>query len=210
LDPGAGLEIAFFTADGHRFYRHVFRSFGQVFVHTPEVRGRANPFSTVEVTVLTAAGAEKAAGTAVADGEGRFRLSVRSGGATARIEPGDVVRLTASGESPEILVEEMTFDFTPQGGLVGIAPPDRDVEVRVTLEDGRELSIAQHTDAAGRFTYGRADLPPRADWDFQDIRVIQAGLPTANGHEIAAEVALEAVPPPTGGFQILLPWAGTS
>jgi hypothetical protein len=58
-DPGDGIQVAFLTTEGHRFYRQVFRSLGQVFVHTDRVTGRATPLSPVTLILQSAGGTER-------------------------------------------------------------------------------------------------------------------------------------------------------
>jgi hypothetical protein len=204
LDPGTGFEVAFELASGHRVYRHVFRSLGQVFVHTSRVTGRANPSSPVTLVLEDAGGAQLAQVAGAADGDGWYDLSFPG----AQIDPTNVVRLSASGEDPRIAVEDLTLDFSVQGGVSGTAPRDRNLELKLELADGRLLIVDLVSTGVGEYSFGTADIPPRADWDFGDVATARVTLPTANGHEIVAEVVLEVVPPtpqPGGGFKIYLP-----
>ena len=208
LDPGVGFEVAFELANGHRVYRHVFRSLGQVFVHTSRVTGRANPSSPVSLVLVDETGAERGQVAGVANGDGWFDLSFPG----VQIDPTDVVRLSASGEDPEITVEDLSLDFSVLGGVSGTAPRDRALELELELADGRVLTVEMVSTGLGAFSFGTADIPPRADWDFGDVARARVTLPTANGHEIVAEVVLEVVPPtpgPGGDYKIYLPSAMT-
>ncbi|MFQ5460077.1 MAG: hypothetical protein ACE5EL_04730, partial [Anaerolineae bacterium] len=214
MDPGDGFEISFELESGHRFYRDVFRSLGQVFVHTARLTGRANPLSEVSAVLLAADGSEKARAQGRADGEGYFGLEFPG----VMSDPGDTVQLSASGENPEIVVEDLSFDFSDASGVTGSAPPDREVRIDLELTDGRLLRVEQTTSGLGVFQFGQRDIPPRANWTFSDVVRVRVTLPTPNGHEIVAEAVLDrpeptprpTPPPPKGGAQIFLPWAGNA
>lgn len=188
LDPAApGFEIAFFTREGHRFYRQVFRSFGQVYLRTNRVAGRATPLSPVLAVLLDVAGIEHGRGSALSDSDGRFQIRLIDGdGAPVAIETGDRVRLEASGESPVIEAERLDFDFSPSG-IEGVAPIGREVALTLTLRDGQALALTRQTDDRGRWVFVPAMVPPRAGWSFDQIARVRAVLATPGGHEIVVE-----------------------
>ncbi len=203
LDPDApGLEIAFRTREGHRYYRQVFRSFVQVFIRSHRVTGRATPLSPVAAVLLDSRGARLAQGSAVADSDGRFELRLADDDAQPVLaEAGDHLRIEASGESPEIQVEPLDFDFSPSG-IEGMAPIGREVRLVLTLDDRRVMTLTRQSDDRGRWVFVPAMVPPRADWTFDQIEHVRAELETPGGHVIIAETAGEARRP-----TVYLPWA---
>jgi len=188
-DPGEGIEIAIYDQRGDRVYRHIFRSLGQVYVHTDRVLGRGTPNAPVEVIVLSAEGVERGRAGTFADDGGRFAVEVLDGdGSSVEILPGETVRLEASGETVDIPVEELAFDWSPGAGsaVVGRAVPGRAVAIRLVLEDGRVMDATRVADESGAFRYGSADVPPRADWSMADVRGVIAVVTLSNGHQVVA------------------------
>jgi len=207
LDPGDGFELAFFAADGHRFYRHVFRSLGQVYVHTERVAGRAMPQSRVAVTLSAPDGSPKGVAEAVTDANGRFDTRLADGsGAPAVSLPGDRVRLETSGETPDIEVEELRFDWSPGEPIVGTAPAGREVRVTVALQ-GPSASFTLPVAADGTFRLEAGDIPPRSAWSLGDIQGVRVVLETASGHEMVSETGVAPPLPPERPHAIYLPRA---
>ena len=194
--PGDGFEIAFFTEEGHRFYRQIFRSLGQVYVHTDRVVGRAIAGQPVAITVLDGSGAEKGSATTIASTDGRFGADVSDGeGNQVTMEPGDTVRLVASGETVEIPVEELNFDWSPGTDIAGQAVPDREVEIVMQLADGRIVDVERRAGSDGRLRYGASDVPPRATWSLADVVGVRLVVTLDSLHQILAEAGdVSAIP----------------
>jgi hypothetical protein len=212
LDPGEGFEIAFFTAEGHRYYRHVFRSLAQIYVHTDLVTGRATPSTPVTVVLTDAGGVERGRAVTVATPNGYYLVHlVDASGNPAKSEPGDKIRLEASGENPEIMVEELRFDWSPGEAIVGTAPAGREVRITVTLKSGDTVNFPLPTDASGAFQFRAEDVPPRSAWGLDDVTAVRAVIDTPNGHQIIADTAPPGEPgpiePPVRDNRIYLPRA---
>lgn len=196
VDPGDGFELAFYTAEGHRYYRHVFRALGQVYVSTEWVRGRTTPLGPVTVILSSAAGSERARATTTADSDGSFEARFLQGGNPVVIQPGDTVRLDASGETPDIAVEKLAFDWS-RGDIVTLeGPPSRSVQMALGIEGRDPLIFNITTDAAGRWQFTAADVPPRAGWTLDDIVGVRAMIVTPNEHQIISEAGEAPEPPP--------------
>jgi len=208
IDPGDGLEVALYTQGGHRIYRHVFRSLGQVYVGTERVGGRATPLSPVTVVLLSASGTERARATVVANADGVFDARFGSGANRTIIQPTDKVRLDASGETPEIQVEKLAFDWSRGDPITLDAAPSRLVVVTIALDGRPSITFGITTDESGKWKFEAADVPPRAGWELKDITGVRAVVETANGHQIIAETGETTGPTPTPtppGKKIYLP-----
>jgi len=210
--PGQGIEIAFITAEGHRIYRHAFRSLAQVFVGTDRVAGRATEGTSAVITVNDAGGTARGTATVKAGIGGFFeaRIPATAGGPLA-IGEGDVVHLEASGEAVDVAVEPLAFDWSPNNPVVGTALPSRALTLSLRLRDGRVINVQRTTDASGNMRYGAQDVPPRANWSLADIVGVRLIAVTPNGHQLISEAgdfAGEPVAPPTGrdGQVIFLPY----
>lgn len=212
-DPGEGIEVAFITAEGHRIYRHAFRSLAQIFVGTDRVAGRATEGTPAIVTVNGPGGAARGTATTKAGANGFFDVRVpASGGGALTIGEGDVVRLEASGETVDVAVEPLAFDWSPNDPIVGTALPGRALTLSMRLRDGRIIDVERTADAAGRLRYAAQDVPPRADWSLADIVGVRLIALTPNGHQLISEAGdFGDVPvaPPDGrdGQTIFLPYA---
>jgi hypothetical protein len=216
--PGDGFEIAFFTEEGHRHYRHIYRSLGQVYVHSDHVVGRAISGQPVAITVVGADGSEKGRATTIANTDGRFGADVvGTGGASVMILPGDTVGLVASGETVEIAVEELNFDWSPGTDIAAQAEPGREVEIVMQLTDGRIIDVDRVAGSNGRLSYGASDVPPRATWSMAEVVGVRMIVTLDNDHQILAEAGdvssipldppVDTVDPGTNGLKIFMPFA---
>jgi hypothetical protein len=186
--PGEGIELAFQTPAGHSIFRQVYRAKGQIFIDTDRVTGLTNSMAAVRLSLRGPGGAERAVATGAAGPLGGFDIRFpEAGGAPVVIRAGDVVALDAGGDHPEITVEPLSFDWSPRGAVVGQAPGGRTVTVHLRLGDGRAYAMARPVDGAGRFTFGQADVPPRATWSIDDVVAVRVVLPTSAGHEIVSQ-----------------------
>ncbi len=213
VDPGEGIEVAFFLENGHRIYRHVFRSLGQVFVETSRVQGRATPSSPVSVTVLDRTGNTRGSASTTATGDGYFLVELTDGsGDPLIIQATDVVRLDASGETPDIPMQVLRFDWSV-GDIVTLqAAPDRFVLVTLAIEGRDPVNLPITVDGSGNWQFTAADIPPRQTWTLDDILGVRAVIETDNEHQIVAEAGdlgdTPIEPPTVGrGSSIFLPMA---
>jgi len=208
LPPGTTMQVALFAANGHRYFTRVDRPLGRIHVFSERIDGRAAPFTQLEFQLFGAAGAQKGSAVAEADATGVYHASFTRDGQAVSAMPGDTVELTQledalrkAGDVERIAVELLTFDFSERAGLIGRAPANRKVTVRLDLGDKGHRSFERPVDARGSFAYGPADLPPRADWTFADVTSVLLTLPTVDGHEIVADGNVGFVPePPASAF----------
>ncbi|MFN2115117.1 MAG: hypothetical protein ACK2T6_05340 [Anaerolineae bacterium] len=201
IDPGQGFEVAYYVDDGHRVYTHVFRSLGQIYVHTDKITGRALPLSPVSVELLGADGAPRGKAAGMADSDGLFELLLRGdAGQSVTSAPGDTVMLAASGENPDIVVEDLRLEWTEGGAIAGYAPPNREVEIALALDGMAPARFTLTSSDSGEFRLDEGDLPPRSEWGLDDVRGVRAVLETEKpvGHEIVYEMG-EHVPDPGTG-----------
>ena len=125
---------------------------------------------------------------------------VDGAGVTITMEPGDTVRLAASGETAEIPVEELNFDWSPGTDIAGQAEAGREVEIVMQLSDGRIIDVERSADDNGRIDYGAADVPPRATWSMADVVGVRMIITLDSLHQILAEAGdVSSIPldPPT-------------
>ncbi|MBK8541837.1 MAG: hypothetical protein IPL60_17840 [Ardenticatenia bacterium] len=79
---------------------------------------------------------------ATANGDGAFGLRLpESASGPERIEAGDIVTLEAGGQSAEITVEPLSFDWSEGAAIFGQAPANRPVQLRLRLKSGATYSI---------------------------------------------------------------------
>jgi hypothetical protein len=207
VDPGDGIEVAMYTPSGHRVYRHVFRSLGQVYVGTDRVTGRATPLSEVTVVLLGSDGTtERARATVKVDSDGMFDARVKRSNNTVVIGETDKVRLEASGETPLIQVEKLAFDWS-QGDIVTLeATANRAVVLSLAIKDLPDVVFTVTTDASGKYKFEAKDIPPRAGWTLDDITGVRAVIDTSNGHQIIASAGEDVVvPPPPKNPKVFMP-----
>ncbi len=206
--PGAGVEIAFYAPDGQRYFRQAYRALARVYIHSDQVTGRANALDSATVVLKDAGGRERGRGTAAADGDGAFGLRIQDGAQAAqRIEAGDVVTLEAGGQSAEITVEPLAFDWSEGAAIFGTAPANRPVQLRLRLKSGATYSIPRQSDAGGRFSFKDDDVPVRGGWTLADVAAVRLELTTPNGHLIIDQTPSWANPPAQRQPIIYLPAA---
>jgi hypothetical protein len=208
MDPGDGLELSWFAPNDHRIYRQIFRALGQVYVSTDKVGGRAAPNSPVIVTVLSGT-TEKGKAEVTTDAAGRF-LAVLAGanGQRVLIQPGDTVKVEGSGESPEIAVEPLAFDWSPGDVIALEAAPNKLVQMSLAIKGQDDVTFAITTDAGGKWRLDAAAVPPRSGWTLDDIEGVRAVIETPNEHQIifeAGTLPTTPVDPPARQPRIFLP-----
>jgi len=208
LPPGTTMQVALYAPNDHRYFARVDRPIVRAHVFSERIDGRAAPFAKLGFQLLGASGVAKGTAMAEADAAGVYRASFTRDGVAVSAEPGDTIELTPlvdavreAGDVERIAVELLTFDFSASAGLIGRAPANRTVTVRLDMGDKGHRTFERDVDARGRFGYGPADLPPRADWTFADVTSVLLTLPTADGHEIVADGNVGFVPePPASAF----------
>jgi len=205
--PEDGMDLAFYSSDGHRFYRSIFRTFAEVYLRTPRVAGRAPAMAPVGATLLDGAGRERARAASVVGSDGRFEARLADGaGAPVAIQPGDRVRLEAGGETVTIVAEPLDFDFDGVREILVDGPRGRDVRLELTVYEGGEgapapFAFERTLGADGTLKFTAADVPPRATWSLADVTRVRVVLPNAEGHRIIAET----VRPNSPGKRLYLP-----
>lgn len=208
MTPGDGIEVAWYTPNDHRVYRHIFRALGQVYVSTDKVGGRATPNTPVVITVLNGT-TERGKVEVVADAEGHFLATLKGAdGKPLLIQPGDTVKLDGSGESPSIAVEKLAFDWSPGDVIALEAVPGKTVQMSLAIKDQQDVTFPITTDANGKWRFTAADIPPRAGFTLNDIEGVRAVIQTPNEHEIIFEAGVlpdTPVEPPVRTPKIFLP-----
>jgi hypothetical protein len=208
LQPGDAFEIGLDAAGGHRVFKQIVRTLGQVFIETDRVAGATTTLAPVTVRLAGPSGDSRATVQTAADAEGRFDTHLAGAdGAAAVIHAGDRVALTSGTDAVTVTVEPLSFDWSPGESLVGQAPAGRAVAVELKLAYGRVLSIPRIADTRGQFVFGAADVPPRASWTWDDVAAVRVVLKTPEGHEIISQTDdFEATAAPRG-MAIFLPIA---
>jgi hypothetical protein len=186
IDAAAGLELAFFDANDHRWFRHVRSVAADLFIQTPEVRGQANSLDAIDVDVHGAGGAPKGSATTQAGGYGGFRAMLADAdGAPSPIEAGDTVTITAGAQTAGIAVPELSFDWSTSAGRInGQTVPGGSVQLSLRLLSGQVLSIERTADDTGAFGFTSTDVPPRATWTMDDVFGVRAALRLPGGHRV--------------------------
>lgn len=183
--PGSGVELAFYNAAGHRYFRQVYRAQARVHIRKDRVEGQANSLDAASAVLRAAGGQEQARGAAASDGDGAFDLRLKDAAGTARpIEAGERLLLDAGGQTIDLTVEPLAFDWSAGAPIFGSAPAGRPVQLLLRLKSGASFSIPRQADAAGRFSFKAEDLPPRGGWTLDDVAAIRLEMPTTGGHLI--------------------------
>ncbi len=195
--PGDGVEVALRTEAGHRIYRRIHRILPRIFVHRDRVAGIGTPFDDLALDLYTSDGSLRARARTVVGADGHFDARFTDeAGRPISIQPGDELRVGATHESPIVPIEDLDFDFDASRGLFGRAQPGREVDIEMTLHDGRSLALTRQADEDGWFWYTSDDILSRATWTLEDIVHVRLVLRSPNGHEIVAESDVALDPPP--------------
>jgi len=207
LEPGQGFELSFDTVDGHRVYKQVYRALGQIYIDRDRVTGLTNAGAAVAVELAAGGGAETVSTAARADADGRFDARF---GSEVVIRAGDVVTVSAAGDSAAIQVEPLQFDWSPGEAVAGSAPAGRQVTLALRLASGRVLSVDLTADGDGAFRFGPMDVPPRAAWSWADVTAVRVVLATPHGHQVIAQTDGFEARPRLPATAIYLPFAKRS
>ncbi len=217
--PGSGVEIAFYAESDHRWFRQFYRALAEIYLLTDRVTGRTNTLEDVVVILRASDGTEKARAVVRADENGAFDARFVDGeGEPVVSQVGDTVVLQAAGETPEIPVETLLFDWSEGSSeIVGNGPAGRDVVLSLRFASGGAVSIDLTADAGGRWLFTALDVPTRADWSMADVVGVRATMQTPNGHSIISQTAGfepggpgPGPDPSEGGTKIFLPFASSN
>jgi hypothetical protein len=209
IETRGGVEIAFYTDDDHRWFRHIRNLALDMYVRTPRVGGLANALDQVTLT-LSSGGSQTASAATAADGFGRFAADLADEvGAPVRMQPGDTLTATAGGQPVSVQVPDLSFDWSDAAGtVIGRAPAGSPVQLLLRLSWGQVLSIDLTADAAGGFKFGPSDVPPRATWDMDDVTAVRVVMPLPGGHRAIDQTAgFDSPGPQRPGNRIYLPSA---
>ncbi|MBK8541832.1 MAG: hypothetical protein IPL60_17810 [Ardenticatenia bacterium] len=155
------------------------------------------PLDDATVILKGAAGQERSRATAAANGDGAFGLRLpESASGPERIEAGDIVTLEAGGQSAEITVEPLSFDWSEGAAIFGQAPANRPVQLRLRLKSGATYSIPRQSDAGGRFSFKDDEVPVRGGWTLADVAAVRLELTTPSGHLIIDQTPAGPTRPP--------------
>jgi len=201
---GGGVEVAFLTPDRHRFFRHAVRAQARIFVDTDRVAGRGQPLQPVTLTLRSVEGNVLGRANGHADVDGRFDLGfLDDSGQPVSSRAGDTVHLATMGDSADVVVQPLTFDFGLRSGVLGLTVPGAAIQLTVRLVDGTVRRFAPVADASGRLGFSPGDIPAREAWSLADVQEIALTLKAPGGHEIVAEGHVNAVERST----VFLPFA---
>lgn len=197
MRPGEGLQVTLFDSEDNAVYLSVYRLLGRVFVGSPRVAGRMSPGLEVAARLLAPDQTQRGGGLAIAGPDGRFDLRLRdTDGQTVAAQAGDLVLLESGGQQADVRVKPLDFDYSPEIGVLGRAPAQATVRVDLETTSGRN-SFVRSTDLAGSFRFIPADVPIRAGWTLDDVRLVRATLFTDTGHELVVESVASGMPGPT-------------
>lgn len=185
---GGGVEVAFLTPDRHRFFRHAVRAQARIFIDTDRVAGRGQPLQPVTLTLRSVEGNVLGRAHGRADVDGRFDLGfLDDSGQPVSSRAGDTVHLATMGDSADVVVQPLTFDFGLRSGVLGLTMPGAAIQLTLRLVDGTDRHFAPVADASGRLGFSSGDVPAREAWSLADVQEIAMTLKTTGGHEIVAE-----------------------
>jgi hypothetical protein len=206
--PGQGFQVSFDTPDDHYIFRQIYRALGQVYIDRDRVSGTTDSAAPVTLQLATGHGTVRANASGASDADGRFDLHFPAG---TVIAAGDVVTVTAAGDTAGITVEPLSFDWSPGEPVVGSAPAGRTVslDLRVVYAPTywRVLTVALPVGPDGVFRFGPDEVPPRADWTWSQVDALRAVLTTGNGHQIIDQTDNFESAPAAPGHAIYLPIA---
>jgi len=127
------------------------------------------------------------------DGRGRFDLRLRdAAGRPVLLAPGDRIVLLDASSQAELIVDPLSFDYSPEVGIQGHTLPHRDLRLSLTVTDHRAVTLDLRSDALGRFALMATDLSPRGSWTFGQVTAIEIGLPKGDGHATVTELRIDA------------------
>ncbi len=84
-------------------------------------------------------------------------------------------------------MRELSFDFSAQRGLFGLAQPLADVRIDFGLADGRTVTYHRRAAADGRFRFEPGDIYARDGWALDAAVSVLASVRTGEGHELRFE-----------------------
>ena len=208
-EENRGVEVAFFSEEGHRYFVYQLPLRAQAHVGTPRVVGAASPGQPVALRLLDGGGTPLGSADVVASPFGTFDVSLADpSGDPVLIEGGHILLLSQGGHEARLDILPLAFDFSESGGLAGTTAPGQAVEIAFDLRPSPErfrqrVLVERTADEKGRFEV--VTLPPRSDWRFEDVRRIRLSIELEGGHELLSELVLEAPLDPEDGRRLFLP-----
>ncbi len=210
---GSGLEVAVFDEADHRAFRQVIQPRVGIFLGENRVDGRAGPLVDVTLTLLGESSQERGRTAVVADVNGAFQGRLVDGASEpVLIAPGETIRLEVNGDSEDIPLENVDFDWSPGAAVIdGTAPAGRSFVLALRMDTGAMITINRQADQTGRFSFGENDVPPRAPWSMDDVVGVRMILPVEGGHQINRQTAnFNGGAPVRDSRTVFLPWANNS
>lgn len=199
-----GLDAAVYTAEGHRYYRPVYMPPSVLaYVGTDRLAGRARAGMPLQLTVRDPGGALRSKASLDVDGRGRFdQRLIDAAGQPVLLSPGDRIVLLEASSQAELIVDPLSFDYSPEVGIQGHTLPHRDLKLSLTVTDHRAVLLDLRSDALGRFALLATDLSPRGSWTFEQVTAIEIGLPKGDGNATVTELLIDA----REQQRLFLPW----
>ncbi len=206
VNPGNGLLLGHFLGTGHRQFHLKIRPRLQVFVRSNRISGDVSPGIRTTLRLVDPSGREVATAEETGDTFGRFDavLTDRVGLAEATLQPGMKIGVQFGAVREEIIIDDISFDYSPETGVVVVAAANRPVRVEFDTLDGRTHKVAGTTNADGRWLISPQELPARAGWTLADVALIRAVAWNLAGHEFIAETEIRG---PRGEIRVYLPMA---
>lgn len=153
--------------------------------------GLAMPGGSVQVEVLDGDAEVLARARAQAAADGTLRLELAREEIARAQREGRSLRFTTTNGAyldgavvDEIALPPLSMDVTAGRSVVGVAPPEAEVQVRLELADGSEVPLRIPADETGRWSLAAEDASPRSPWAWEDIRCVQAELRLAGGQRL--------------------------
>lgn len=199
-----GLDAAVYTAEGHRYYRPVYMPPSALaYVGTDRLAGRARAGMPLQLAVRDPSGALRSEAGLEVDGRGRFdQRLIDAAGQPVLLAPGDRIVLLEASSQAELIVDPLSFDYSPEVGIQGHTLPNRELKLSLTVPDHRAVLLDLRSDALGRFALLATDLSPRGSWTFEQVTAIEIGLPKGDGHATVTELLIDA----REQQRLFLPW----
>lgn len=204
--PGDGVEIAFRTGAGQRYFRHLRRLRLDAYVGTAMLTLLGTAGSSVDVE-LRRADQVLASQSVILDEDGRGRVDFRSvAGKIVVLQAGDRIQANDGVTSEHLDLIALSIDGDAATGLFGRTDPRQRLAFQLRLRDGRTPNLQVEADLSGTFRFRDAELPPRRDWSMADVTTFMVLAPDPSGHRTVVEGRLGADPADPKIRRLFLPW----
>jgi hypothetical protein len=211
---GPGLQLVLATSEGHRVFHALRPARAALHSQSPRITGTAPPGTRISAALLTPDAQVRADAAGDTDAAGRFRLELTDGeGEAVAMSAGDRLRLRlgrTGGDEVLLGIEPLSVDRDVLRGWIGIASPEREIDLQLQLRGNRLLRLNRRADDVGRWSLGPGDVPPRAGWTLADVVGLRASVGLAEGHVLLTETEgfadwLTGRLPPSEP-RVILPW----